>query len=87
MGPALFLDGTQWKAWNGRLLVSIMDGQRIVVLQLDAARDGDEQCDGRPAVNSQPLTGARTRRKPLRRDRRRRDLARHAELSKRLFLL
>ena len=37
MGPATFLDGTQWKAWNGRLLVSIMDGQRIVVLQLDAA--------------------------------------------------
>lgn len=37
MGPATFLDGTQWKAWNGRLLVSIMGGERIVVLQLDAA--------------------------------------------------
>ncbi len=37
VGPATFLDGTQWKAWNGRLLVSIMGGERIVVLQLDSA--------------------------------------------------
>ena len=37
MGPALFLDGAHWKAWNGRLLVSIMAGGRIAVLQLDAA--------------------------------------------------
>lgn len=37
MGPATFLDGTQWKGWNGRLVVGIMDGQRIVVLQLDPA--------------------------------------------------
>ena len=37
MGPAAFLSGTQWKAWDGRLLVSIMDAQRIAVLQLDAA--------------------------------------------------
>lgn len=31
-----FLDGAQWKGWNGRLLVSMMRGERIVVLQLDA---------------------------------------------------
>ena len=37
MGPTTFLDGTQWKGWNGRLLVSIMGGERIVVLQLDSA--------------------------------------------------
>ena len=37
MGPATFLDGAQWKAWNGRLMVAIMGGQRTVVLQLDAA--------------------------------------------------
>ena len=37
VGPATFLDGTQWKGWNGRLLVSIMGGDRIVVLQLDSA--------------------------------------------------
>ncbi len=36
MGAALFLEGEQWKGWNGRLLVSMMRGQRIAVLQLDA---------------------------------------------------
>ena len=36
MSAALFLDGRQWKAWNGRLLVSLMAGRRIVALQLDA---------------------------------------------------
>ncbi len=35
MGPATFLEGPQWKAWNGRLMVAIMGGQRTVVLQLD----------------------------------------------------
>ncbi|MEJ7929771.1 PQQ-dependent sugar dehydrogenase [Ramlibacter sp. AN1015] len=35
MDSALFLDGEQWKGWNGRLLVSLMRGQRIVVLKLD----------------------------------------------------
>jgi glucose/arabinose dehydrogenase len=36
MDSALFLDGQQWKAWNGRLLVSLMRGQRIAALELDA---------------------------------------------------
>jgi aldose sugar dehydrogenase len=36
MDSGLFLDGKQWRGWNGRLLVSMMAGQRIVVLQLDA---------------------------------------------------
>lgn len=36
MSAALFLDGRQWKAWSGRLLVSLMGGRRIVVLALDA---------------------------------------------------
>jgi len=36
MSTALFLDGDRWKAWNGRLLVSLMRGTRIAVLQLDA---------------------------------------------------
>jgi len=36
MSAALFLDGNQWRAWNGRLLVSLMRGQRIVVLEFDA---------------------------------------------------
>jgi glucose/arabinose dehydrogenase len=37
MGPATFLDGPQWKAWNGRLAVGIMGANRLVVLQLDSA--------------------------------------------------
>jgi glucose/arabinose dehydrogenase len=36
MGPNTFLAGSQWKAWNGRLAVGIMGGQRLVILALDA---------------------------------------------------
>lgn len=36
-GPASFLVGTQWRAWNGRLAVGIMGGARLVILELDAA--------------------------------------------------
>lgn len=37
MGPAAFLSGAQWKAWDGRLAVGIMAGQRIEILTLDSA--------------------------------------------------
>ena len=37
MGPAAFLSGPQWKAWDGRLSVGIMAGQRIEILTLDSA--------------------------------------------------
>lgn len=37
LSTALFLDGARWKAWDGRLLVSLMRGQRIAVLNLDPA--------------------------------------------------
>jgi glucose/arabinose dehydrogenase len=37
MGPATFLAGAQWRAWNGRLAVGIMAGQRVVLLNLDPA--------------------------------------------------
>ncbi len=37
LGPATFLSGTQWKAWNGRLAVGVMAGQRVEILELDAA--------------------------------------------------
>lgn len=37
MGPATFLVGTQWGAWNGRLAVGIMSGTRLVILELNAA--------------------------------------------------
>jgi glucose/arabinose dehydrogenase len=40
MGPLLFLRGTQWKAWDGRLAVSIMAAQTLQVIQLDAAGMG-----------------------------------------------
>jgi glucose/arabinose dehydrogenase len=35
MGPATFLSGAAWKAWDGRLLVGIMGGQRLELLTLD----------------------------------------------------
>lgn len=55
-GPAEFLNGAQWKAWNGRLAVGIMGGERIVVLQLDAAGKtiGDLTVD-LPAARSRSL--------------------------------
>ena len=37
MGPAEFLVGAQWRAWNGRLAVGIMSGSRLVILELNAA--------------------------------------------------
>lgn len=36
-GPATFLDGPQWKAWNGRLAVGIMGANRLAILQLDSS--------------------------------------------------
>ncbi|MDQ3215549.1 MAG: PQQ-dependent sugar dehydrogenase, partial [Pseudomonadota bacterium] len=59
MGPATFLDGAQWKAWNGRLMVAIMGGRRTVVLQLDAAgaATGDVTAD-LPATRIRSLVQA-----------------------------
>jgi glucose/arabinose dehydrogenase len=37
MGPATFLSGAQWKAWDGRMAVSIMGAERLDILQLNAA--------------------------------------------------
>jgi glucose/arabinose dehydrogenase len=37
MGPCLFLDGPQWKGWEGRLAVGFLRGERIVLLALDGA--------------------------------------------------
>jgi aldose sugar dehydrogenase len=36
-GPAVFLDGPQWRAWNGRLAVGVMGGTRLVILELNAS--------------------------------------------------
>jgi glucose/arabinose dehydrogenase len=35
-GPLAFLDGAQWKGWNGRLAVGVMRAQRLDLLTLDA---------------------------------------------------
>ena len=37
MGPAEFLVGPQWRAWNGRLAVGIMGGSRLVILELNSS--------------------------------------------------
>lgn len=37
MGPAEFLVGAQWGAWNGRLAVGIMAGSRLAILELNSA--------------------------------------------------
>lgn len=37
MGPATFLSGAQWKAWDGRMAVSIMGAERLDILQLNTA--------------------------------------------------
>jgi glucose/arabinose dehydrogenase len=37
MGPAEFLVGTQWGAWNGRLAVGIMASSRLVILEINSA--------------------------------------------------
>ena len=36
MGPLAFLEGAQWKGWNGKLAVALMRDQRLDVLTLDA---------------------------------------------------
>lgn len=45
-GPATFLTGAQWRAWDGRLAVGVMGGSRLVILQLDAAGNVTSQSDG-----------------------------------------
>ena len=37
MGPCVFLNGTQWQAWDGQLAVGFLRGGRIEILQIDAA--------------------------------------------------
>lgn len=34
MGPCLFLNGSQWKDWNGALLVGIMRDQKLMVVEV-----------------------------------------------------
>jgi glucose/arabinose dehydrogenase len=53
-GPAEFLVGSQWRAWNGRLAVGIMAASRLVILQLDGAGTVTSESDA-------PLPPARYR--------------------------
>lgn len=57
MGPALFLEGNQWGAWNGRLAVGIMAAPRLVILELDAAGAATSVVEASlPAVRLRALT-------------------------------
>ncbi len=57
MGPAEFLVGTQWRAWNGRLAVGIMGGSRLAILELNAAGTATGAVDASlPAVRYRALT-------------------------------
>lgn len=56
MGPAVFLEGAAWSAWNGRLAVGIMGGQRLVILTLDSAGVATEAINAAlPAVRYRGL--------------------------------
>jgi glucose/arabinose dehydrogenase len=37
MSPCVFLSGSHWKEWDGRLAVGFLRGERIEILQLDSA--------------------------------------------------
>jgi len=57
MGPAEFLVGSQWRAWNGRLAVGIMGAQRLAILELDAAGTAVSVVDAAlPSVRFRALT-------------------------------
>lgn len=57
VGPATFLTGAQWRAWDGRLAVGVMAANRLVLLQLDAAGNVTAETDAPvPAARYRALT-------------------------------
>ncbi|MCU0623298.1 MAG: PQQ-dependent sugar dehydrogenase [Gemmatimonadaceae bacterium] len=59
MGPATFLSGTQWRAWNGRLAVGIMGGQRLVILTIGPNGNATEAVNAAlPSARYRALTQA-----------------------------
>ena len=40
MGPLTFLNGPQWKAWNGRIAVGIMAAQTLQIIELNSSGMG-----------------------------------------------
>ena len=80
MGPVAFMNGAQWKAWNGRLAVSIMGAKTLHVVELNAAEPARrDDCIG-PSGQPHALVGAGPGRQSVCRGRRRRNLASDAEL-------
>ncbi len=57
MGPNAFLDGEQWRGWNGRLAVGMMASQRLDILALDGGGQttGTTRAD-LPSVRYRALT-------------------------------
>jgi glucose/arabinose dehydrogenase len=45
MGPATFLSGAQWKAWDGRLLVGVMGSSRLDLLDVNSAGTSATRAD------------------------------------------
>ena len=57
MGPAEFLVGDRWGAWNGRLAVGIMAGSRLKILELNSAGTATSVIDAPlPNVRYRALT-------------------------------
>ena len=57
MGPSVFLVGSQWGAWNGRLAVGIMAGSRLAILEVDATGNATNVVDASlPSVQYRALT-------------------------------
>jgi glucose/arabinose dehydrogenase len=50
MGGSVFVSGTQWRDWNGALVVALMSGRRLEVLRL--AEDGQSALSNTPLFES-----------------------------------
>lgn len=57
-GPAVFLTGTQWRAWNGRLAVGVMGGTRLAILTINGSGVATDETSATtlPAVRYRALT-------------------------------
>jgi len=57
MGPLVFLTGTAWRGWNGRLAVGLLSGQRVDVLTIDGTGVATERVNaGLPGTRYRALT-------------------------------
>ncbi|MDX2183449.1 MAG: PQQ-dependent sugar dehydrogenase, partial [Gemmatimonadaceae bacterium] len=59
LGPIAFLTGSNWRGWQGRLVLGIMGGQRLVLVTLDANGNSTAEQDiTLPAARYRALTMA-----------------------------